>query len=53
VKKLIEHGAEVDAAEYKVTTTPLLIAAFSNQTDVAYYLLAKGADVCKSASLLE
>lgn len=48
VKMLVEHGAVVDATEYKVTTTPLLIAAFSNQTDVASYLLAKGADPNKA-----
>lgn len=53
VELLVEHGAEVDAAEYKVTTTPLLIAVASNQTDVASYLLAKGADVRRqSASLM-
>jgi ankyrin repeat protein len=47
---LVEHGAVVDATEYKVTTTPLLIAAFSNQTDVASYLLAKGADVRRQSA---
>jgi ankyrin repeat protein len=45
VRRLVESGAHVDAAEVDPTTTPLLIAAFSHQVETASYLLAKGADV--------
>jgi ankyrin repeat protein len=49
VQRLVESGAHVDATEPNPTTTPLLIAAFTNQVATASYLLAKGADVRQSS----
>ncbi|HXV76064.1 MAG TPA: ankyrin repeat domain-containing protein, partial [Candidatus Polarisedimenticolaceae bacterium] len=43
VRRLVEAGADVDAAD-SWGTTPLLLAAKQQQVDVVRYLLAKAAD---------
>ncbi|ELR12532.1 ankyrin repeat protein [Acanthamoeba castellanii str. Neff] len=48
VQRLVESGAHVDATKLNPTTTPLLIAAFTNQVATASYLLTKGTDPNKA-----
>jgi len=43
VRKLVESGVPADAAD-RWGTTPLLLAAQQNQTEVVRYLLSRGAD---------
>lgn len=45
VKLLIEHGAETDVGKKDGERTPLLEAAAGGYTDIARYLISKGADV--------
>jgi len=52
VKILIERGADVNRADIH-GDTPLASAAYAGKTEIAKYLIAKGADIHRSMDYLE
>ena len=48
VRQLVESGAEIDAADRKLQT-PLILAAKTDQFQIAEYLIGKGANIWASS----